>query len=147
MGLDSLSDDDAAVAPVIGVVLLFAISVALAAVTAGVVVATDDLIQTNPQASFDFDYESGDTGSTDLSTGSDTGALTITHAGGDTIDAENIEVRAQPGGTAGDTLDWSGQVTAGTSTAVTVDADATVRLVHTTAGGSTVLVTWDGRGT
>jgi len=49
MGPDSLSNDDNAVSPVIGVVLLFAISVALAAVTAGVVVGTDNLIQTNPQ--------------------------------------------------------------------------------------------------
>jgi len=50
-----------------------------------------------------------------------------------------------PGGTAGEsTLGWNADVTAGTSATVTVKADATVRLVHTTDSGSTTVVTWNG---
>jgi len=139
------SRTDDAVSPVIGVVMLFAISIALAAVTAGVVVGSDDIIQTTPQASFDFTYEAGATGSADLTDAGDSGRLTITHAGGDTIDASTLTVRAQPGGTAGESaLGWSGDVSAGAPVAVTVDDDATVRLVHTTDASSTTVATWDG---
>lgn len=136
-----------AVSPVIGVVLLFAISVALAAVTAGVMVGSDDLIQTTPQASFDFEYEPGGTGSPDLSGGSPDGELTITHVGGDTVDASELTVRADSGKTATDgDLAWSGDVAAGASATVAVDADGTVRVVHATDAGSTVLTTWSGDG-
>jgi FlaG/FlaF family flagellin (archaellin) len=138
--------DTNAVSPVVGVVLLFAVSITLAAVTAGVVVAGDNaLVSTTPQASFDFSYEAGASGNADLSDSGNSGALTITHVGGDTIDASKLAVRAEPGGTASKSaLGWSGDVAAGTSATVTVDADATVRLVHSTDGGSTTVATWDG---
>jgi FlaG/FlaF family flagellin (archaellin) len=139
---------DDAVSPVIGVVLLFAISVALAAVTAGVVIGAEEgLITTAPQASFAFDYEPGTSSGEDISSSSSSeyGALTMTHAGGDTIDASNLEVRAQPGGSADEgELGWSGDLAAGSSATVTVDDDATVRLVHATDGGSTTVATWRG---
>lgn len=140
---------DAAVSPVVGVVLLFAISITLAGVTAGVVVgAQDGLISSTPQASFEFTYDAGATGSANLSDGGRSGALTLAHVGGDTMDASALQVRAQPGGTAGESaLAWSGSVSAGSSVTVTVDAGATVRLVHATDGSSTTVATWDGDGT
>jgi len=146
MGIEAFHPADDAVSPVIGVVLLFAVSITLAAVTAGVVVAGDDaLVSTTPQASFDFTYEAGASGSADLTDSGDSGALTMTHVGGDTIDASKLAVRAEPGGTASESaLGWSGDIAAGTSATVTVDADATVRLVHSTDGGSTTVATWDG---
>ncbi|MFC6755723.1 MULTISPECIES: type IV pilin N-terminal domain-containing protein [Haloarcula] len=146
MGVSALRPADDAVSPVVGVVLLFAISITLAAVTAGVVVAGDNaLVSTSPQASFEFTYDAGTTGSADLTDSGNSGALTIAHAGGDTMDASDLEVRAQPGGTAGESaLGWSGEVTAGSSVTVTVDAGATVRLVHATDGSSTTVATWDG---
>ncbi len=145
-GAGTLRRRDRAVSPVVGVVLLFAISITLAAVTAGVVVAGDNaLVSTTPQASFEFTYEAGATGSADLTHSGTAGGLTISHVGGDTMDASDLEVRAQPGGTAGESaLGWSGEVTAGSSVTVTVDAGATVRLVHATDGSSTTVATWDG---
>jgi len=144
--MNTFRRQDDAVSPVIGVVLLFAISITLAAVTAGVVVAGDDaLVSTTPQASFEFGYEAGATGSADITDTGAGGKLTMTHVSGDTIDASNLEVRAESGGTAGESaLGWSGDISAGSSATVTVDADATVRLVHSTDGGSTTVATWDG---
>ncbi|MDS0258312.1 type IV pilin N-terminal domain-containing protein [Haloarcula sp. S1CR25-12] len=145
-GLDFRSDADA-VSPVIGVVLLVTISVLLAAVIGATVLGAEDaLITTTPQASFEFDYAAGESGSEDLSTGGDDGALAITHVGGDSIDASTLQIRAAPGGTAGegDLPSWSGDISAGVSASVTVDADATVRVVHSTSGSSTVVASWVG---
>jgi len=138
---------DDAVSPVIGVVLLFAISITLAAVTAGVVVAGDDaLVTTAPQATFDFDYTPGGTAGEDITDSGDSGSLTVTHEGGDNVNASAVEFRASPGGTAtGGDLSWSGEVTAGDSTTATVDADTTVRVVYVGNGGrSTTMASWDG---
>lgn len=135
-----------AIAPVIGVVLLFAISIILAAGTGSLVVGGgESFITTAPTASFDFNFEAGATESPDLTDSGDAGVLTITHVGGDTMDASNMNIRAQPGGIAGERrLDWSGDIAAGSSTTVTVDAEATVRLVHSTDGGSTTVAAWSG---
>ena len=146
MGISTLRSTEAAVSPVVGVVLLFAISITLAAVTAGVVVGAEEgLINSAPKASFEFTYDAGATGSTDLTHSGNSGALTISHAGGDTIDASNLQVRAQPGGAAGEgALGWSGDISAGSRVTITVDAGTTVTLVHATDGGSTTVATWDG---
>ncbi|MBX0302843.1 type IV pilin [Haloarcula salinisoli] len=145
MAVSTLRSADDAVSPVVGVVLLFAISITLAAVTAGVVVGAEEgLISSAPTASFEFNYDADATGSADLNHSGNSGALTLSHVGGDTMDASNLEVRAQPGGTAGESaLGWSGEVAAGSSVTVTVDAGATVRLVHSTDGSSTTVATWD----
>jgi len=146
MGGNRFRAEEDAVSPVVGVVLLFGISVALAAVTAGVVVGSDDLISSTPQASFEFSYDAGGSAATDLTDSGDSGSVTITHVGGDTIDASKLTVRVNPGGEAGASdLSWNGSVLAGVGTSVTVDADATVLIVHDSDGGrSTVVAQWDG---
>jgi flagellin-like protein len=76
------SDDSRAVSPVIGVILMVAITVILAAVIGTFVLGLGDQVESAPQASFDFDYD--DTGSSEL---------TIRHRGGDSIDPSNVEIR------------------------------------------------------
>jgi flagellin-like protein len=84
MKLKALLNDDDAVSPVIGVILMVAITVILAAVIASFVLGLGDQNNPAPTASFDFDYD-GD--------GSGSGNLTITHGNGDELSGSNIYVR------------------------------------------------------
>ena len=73
------SNDDRAVSPVIGVILMVAITVILAAVIATFVLGLGDSLSNNaPQASFDFD-PNGNSGN---------GAIVMT--GGDELDGTNV---------------------------------------------------------
>jgi len=81
MNFKNLLDDDRAVSPVIGVILMVAITVILAAVIGTFVLGLGDQIQsTTPQASFGFDTSEGQSN------------VTITHQSGDTMDAANVDV-------------------------------------------------------
>jgi flagellin-like protein len=75
-----LTDDDA-VSPVIGVILMVAITVILAAVIASFVLGLGDSQETAPNVSFNFDYDESD------------GNLTVTKSGGDAIDGNNVYIR------------------------------------------------------
>ena len=82
MDIKKLFNDDNAVSPVIGVILMVAITVILAAVIATFVLGLgDNLANTAPQASFSFDY-------TENAPGDDT--LDVTHEGGDSIEAAKL---------------------------------------------------------
>jgi flagellin-like protein len=150
MNLKQLFNDDDAVSPVIGVILMVAITVILAAVIATFVLGLgDSLSNTAPQASFSFDYESGaSSGDVDISpSASPDGTLTVTHDGGEQIDAAALEISASPGGTATDSgLSWSGDVSAGSSASVDVDSASTVRVIYSAedGGSSATLGRWDG---
>ena len=74
-------DDDRAVSPVIGVILMVAITVILAAVIGTFVLGLGDSVESAPQASFNFDYDSGNDN------------VTITHRGGDNINTNGTEIR------------------------------------------------------
>lgn len=83
MDFKQLFDDRKAVSPVIGVILMVAITVILAAVIGAFVLGfTDQLQNPTPQASFDFD------------TTSEKQYVEITHVSGDVIDATNVNVSA-----------------------------------------------------
>jgi flagellin-like protein len=80
--IKELLDDDRAVSPVIGVILMVAITVILAAVIGTFVLGLGDQVsQTTPNASFQFDYDRN-------ATGDDT--LEVAHGGGDTIPADEV---------------------------------------------------------
>ncbi|WP_096391367.1 type IV pilin [Halopenitus persicus] len=80
MNLKQLFADDRAVSPVIGVILMVAITVILAAVIGTFVLGMgDDLQNTQPTASFNMDFD----------TTPDPNAVTISHAGGDTISEDD----------------------------------------------------------
>jgi flagellin-like protein len=172
MQLKQLLNDDRAVSPVIGVILMVAITVILAAVIGTFVLGLGDQIsQTTPSASFSFDYDA-DSGADPVD------SLTIAHSGGDTlsnsetyITISGASATASGGADVSDQVNsqfnWSdiggsGEISAGTSAiinndnvndAITDDVDteldlsgATVRVVWQAAEGdsSAQLGTWNG---
>jgi len=91
MQLKQLLSDDDAVSPVIGVILMVAITVILAAVIATFVLGLGEQVSsTAPQASFGFQFN--EDGSNNY------GTLSITHDGGDSIKYNELYVRGQAGG-------------------------------------------------
>jgi len=92
MELKQLYADDDAVSPVIGVILMVAITVILAAVIASFVLGLgNSATNTNPQASFSFEYEQVDE-NTDASS-DNWGLVTVSHDGGDTIANNELYMR------------------------------------------------------
>jgi len=94
MRLKQLFQDDDAVSPVIGVILMVAITVILAAVIATFVLGLGEQIsETSPNTSFSFDYEGSSPTEDDFNSSlSADGNLTITHAGGPNIEAGQLGV-------------------------------------------------------
>ncbi len=91
MKLSTLIRSKRAVSPVIGVILMVAITVILAAVIGAFVLGFGgQLSNTAPQASFEFSYSDRPTGTN----------VTIVHGGGDTLTASQIEISglADPNG-------------------------------------------------
>ena len=154
MKLRTLQNDDEAVSPVIGVILMVAITVILAAVIATFVLGLGDQVsQTAPQASFAFEYDGDATGQDSFGTSPGDGILTITHAGGATLEAGNLEVVGAPnpsGGGWDTTTDpkygAGSKVKAGDSIKVSVDSDDTIRVTWTDDAGRTsaTLRSWSG---
>jgi flagellin-like protein len=75
------SDDSRAVSPVIGVILMVAITVILAAVIGTFVLGLGDSVESAPQASFNFDYDDSNE------------KVTLRHRGGDTVNTNTTELR------------------------------------------------------
>jgi len=96
-------DDERAVSPVIGVILMVAITVILAAVIGTFVLGLGENVESAPQASFDFNNINST-------------ATEIEHRGGDTIDGNEIEIRVN--GTAPDNPIINGSFSAGQSVTI-----------------------------
>ncbi|MFB6089628.1 MAG: type IV pilin [Halobellus sp.] len=119
MNITKLFTEDRAVSPVIGVILMVAITVILAAVIGTFVLNLGQgLQQTAPQASFGFDYN-------------DT-AVDVTHESGDTIDADRLNVTSSVPLTAVDP--WDGTVSSG---------DTATYNKTSNWSGETVRVVWE----
>ena len=91
MQLKQLLQDEDAVSPVIGVILMVAITVILAAVIGTFVLGLGDQVQSSaPNSNFQFEYPS-----TDYETSSydGTDAVYITHNGGQDVQADNVEIQ------------------------------------------------------
>jgi len=92
MDFENLFGDDRAVSPVIGVILMVAITVILAAVIGTFVLGLGDQLQsTTPSASFGFDTTTVEV-ATDSGGTEDVTAVQITHESGETIEASNLQV-------------------------------------------------------
>jgi flagellin-like protein len=149
MQFTNLLGDDDAVSPVIGVILMVAITVILAAVIGTFVLGLGDQVSnTSPSASFTFDFADNDANdATELgettNTASNSGELTITHDGGDSIDSSAVS--ATDGSETVDPL-YSNEISAGSSVTITADSDDTVRVVwQSSNGGDTAtLGKWTG---
>jgi flagellin-like protein len=136
MRLPQLRTDDA-VSPVIGVILMIAITVVLGAIVAGFALGLEEReTDTAPSAEFEFEYDGSD-------------QLTITHANGKEIPEDTISITGHGDGP--ETVDWTGDGDTdeefGAGTSVTVDnvaSDDTVRIVWESENGDTTrLETWE----
>jgi len=140
MQFKKLIDEERAVSPVIGVILMVAITVILAAVIGTFVLGLGDQVQsTTPQASFGFDRatEADDNGD----------IVTVTHESGDTIDGANLKVTS----TAtfnftmsdGTWTDNSQSTTFANASRDSVSAGTSIKLGHADFSGETVRVIYD----
>jgi flagellin-like protein len=147
MQVRKLLNDDDAVSPVIGVILMVAITVILAAVIASFVLGLGDQTSTQPQASFSWDYNEN---------GGD-GYVKITHDGGDTIKDTELYLRGSGFSSSSIGADWTDSssgdswdsvagnvsgdkdgesaVVSGDSATAAVDNDYELRLVYEAAEG------------
>jgi len=107
---DLLTDDDA-VSPVIGVILMVAITVILAAVIAAFVLGLGDTNSVAPNASFAYEYN--ESGANDIK---------VRHASGDTLDSDRISFNGEELASAG--ITWSDKV--GATTDVTAGDEVTI---------------------
>ena len=136
MDIKALLTDDDAVSPVIGVILMVAITVILAAVIASFVLGLgQDATNTNPQASFSWDYDA------DSVSGDRDGYVTISHDGGDSVKENEIYIRGNFGGsdsTVASAQAWDDYSTSGgtSSTVLAVTASGEI-------GGNTAVVSGD----
>jgi flagellin-like protein len=140
MELKNIFTDEDAVSPVIGVILMVAITVILAAVIGTFVLGLGDQVQNNaPQATFSFDYEG---------TGAGPYTVTATHDGGDTFNDENTQSLTLQGPSEADGSTVSSEftvadgVSAGTSQDITgIAGGGEIRIIWTSAnGGNTATV-------
>ena len=148
MKLKQLISDENAVSPVISVILMVAITVILAAVIGTFVLGLGDQVQESPpNANFQFEY-----GSTTYDDGAgDSGTfttVTVTHTGGEDVDASNVEIQIDGGAAfalddANDDADavlTSGTLSTGSSTTVGVYQDGATTIsdgttIEVNAGG------------
>ncbi|SEA08745.1 flagellin N-terminal-like domain-containing protein [Haloplanus vescus] len=143
MNFKELLTEDRAVSPVIGVILMVAITVILAAVIGTFVLGLGDQVSENaPQASFSFDFSAN--GSTFNGESGDN--VTVTHEGGETLEASTIDVEgSNTSGSVGTTNgvangNWPSDTiqSGGSSEWAGVNSGETIRVIWTNpSGGST----------
>jgi flagellin-like protein len=93
MDLKNLFTEERAVSPVIGVILMVAITVILAAVIGAFVLGIGGSQEAAPQASLSFDFEQGSTSGWD---GADTDEqVVVKHDGGENINTDQLTQGAQ----------------------------------------------------
>ena len=141
MDLKKLFTEDRGVSPVIGVILMVAITVILAAVIGAFVLGLgDQASNTAPQASFSFDYDNAENGT-----------VTVTHEGGDTIPDNELNLTASGDGIGEYSENWEGPVSAGSSDTIDggdgengdkFEEDDTVRVVWSSGDSSNTLRTF-----
>ncbi|WP_277555764.1 type IV pilin N-terminal domain-containing protein [Halobaculum limi] len=130
--------DDRAVSPVIGVILMVAITVILAAVIGSFVLGLGNSVQqTAPNANFDFDFEeqANTTGDAAIEYN-----VTATHTGGDSLTSDNTgNLSLTAPGVSVFAADSQFPFTAGSSLNIT---NASVSSSELPSAGETVRVIW-----
>jgi len=118
--LKAVLDDDRGVSPVIGVILMVAITVILAAVIGTFVLGLGESLEQAPQAQLDAEA----TGSQEL---------TISHNGGDTIPEGDIRVTIEGASDetpSGDDFSVGGSLVFGSLGSTVEGSDAQVQVIH-----------------
>jgi len=129
MNFKNLFDDERAVSPVIGVILMVAITVILAAVIGTFVLGLGDQLQeTSPQASFGFDTTTVDVPDTGDADPTAVTAVEVSHQTGDVLQASNLNIVVNGAQAYGESSDqtastFTGEVTAGTTTTIVAATD------------------------
>lgn len=134
---DDLTGDDRAVSPVIGVILMVAITVILAAVIGTFVLDLGQSAgESTPQASFSFNWESAGDGN-----------VTVVHKGGDTFkDSNTGNLTVRVSGSLSLTDEWPRSVSAGDQRKIGNASDSDVDWPGGSGGpdsGDTVRVIWE----
>jgi flagellin-like protein len=143
MNIKQLFQDEDAVSPVIGVILMVAITVILAAVIGTFVLGLGDQVQSSaPNANFQFEYNDGSTsGFGDGASSNNDDTVTITHNGGQDIQEGNVQVQignTDESSLSGDTTDWgSSTISTGVEWNYNEDSSGTEL-----ASGNAVRVIW-----
>lgn len=119
MDLKELFTDDEAVSPVIGVILMVAITVILAAVIGAFVLDLGGSQESTPQISFDFDEKSG-------------GDVVVKVQSGESIAGDRLTTQISGSGSISGS-DWGQYTEVGAGDSVTVTG---------TASGTTIEVIW-----
>jgi len=119
--LKAVLDDDRGVSPVIGVILMVAITVILAAVIGTFVLGLGDSLEQAPQAQLDAEADTSDT------------EIDISHNGGDAIAEGDIKVITTPGSEQTDF--GSGEFSVGDTISASYDdadspSEVDVQLIH-----------------
>jgi flagellin-like protein len=127
-----LFDDDRGVSPVIGVILMVAITVILAAVIAAFVLGLGDTNSTAPSVTFDYDYTEGD-GSSANST------VEVEVTSGESFDASLVEYQVEGASSDAKSTSFSGS---------TLDGDelSTSEWSDGTSAGDTIVIGLGGEG-
>jgi flagellin-like protein len=164
MNIREFVAEEDAVSPVIGVILMVAITVILAAVIGTFVLGLGGNVSSAPQAQFSYNFGADYT--THSGTGSEPAAdgdtITISHDGGDSLDVttlsisitnpsatdDSIEDLGVEGGTTGADPaiqnsgdEWSDPVTAGSQLTITEQSSASTSTIFET--GATVRIIWN----
>lgn len=140
MELHRLLADDDAVSPVIGVVLVVAITVVLAAVAGTLLFGVVDEPATVPTAQFDFELNDGGDGWAGAGD-----YVNVTHEGGDTLDVDALEVQVGGDEVTVGASDWAADVSAGDRLSLTDAAAPPAESVAVAGGideGEAVRVVW-----
>jgi len=121
MNIKKFTEGDRAVSPVIGIVLMVAITVILAAVIGTFVLGLGDSVtgETAPQAS----WETAD--------GPNGSAVVVAHNGGDSVEASNLDVTIDDSPVPSENVSdpFSGTVSAGSETIVNVSDGEEVQVI------------------
>jgi flagellin-like protein len=149
MQLRTLFEDDDAVSPVIGVILMVAITVILAAVIGTFVLGLGDTVSsTSPSASFEFEYDTGSSVPSACALSGASKTVDISHESGDKIPADQLTI--DNGSLSGNWYDCddgaasTNDISAGSTAVVDVDSDDTVRILWENDDDSATLSVWDG---
>ena len=132
MNFKNLFTEEHAVSPVIGVILMVAITVILAAVVGSFVLGlAGDVSENAPTVQIDFSYDT------------DTDTVTLTHDGGSSFSSDTVRLTGT-GGTTDNLEDWgNGQVRAGDSVPVDISQESegnTLRIIWEGSGGSSSVI-------
>jgi flagellin-like protein len=126
MQLKNLFADEDAVSPVIGVILMVAITVILAAVIGAFVLGIGSNQESAPQASMEFNY---------ANSGND---VTVVHGGGESIDGSQLSINFDGSGC---TVNTAGGISAG-SNIVDDSGGGGSACTHGISSGNQLTITW-----